>query len=608
MKQIIWSYWNHESLDFLRRWGDANDSIFTFGEWLPQWYERLHGEELIKKAAEMGINTIYTHFFKGFGLVHEHDDMEKTRELVKIAHKYGIEVIGYVQLGSLVYETLIDEVPNLKDWIARNEKGEPIVYGTQYYRERPCLENRELIAYYKKLFHYGIEHVGLDGFYFDGSSARECYCEKCVKAFREYLTEHIKNPREVVGLNNFNNVRIPPQIDSRPDEIHDVPTIYRGRFRHYQLFKAEKELFDYIREIGGKYVCQNPGYLRRNFVTQSNPQLYPQSGNLVLAENQRFIARKNDNNVTNVLAYKVAERFGYKMLDSTWLREEKPSGGVRFGIPKEKYEIDRFLAQGMIYGGISGTPWFVRSTKTGSEVIIDDENHFQAAKNAFNYFKENEKIYDSTSISQVKLLYNTDTFYGYVEKSYEFFQSKADWLNDNNVPFVVITDEEIDETKLGDVIVIPDYKSASTAQYEKLKAASERGVKILLFGQYGICNENGKERDRNSKIRNLKELDNVIKELPEDVKIKTDARNTLTEIRRNANNNVTLHLLRIENENTLPFTNVEFKNLYLKKDVKPVIYSLDEDCKLESCEITDDKVCLKIRNLTTMITVEFVEQ
>ena len=28
-------------------------SVFTIGKWLPQWYERLHGEDLIAKAAKL---------------------------------------------------------------------------------------------------------------------------------------------------------------------------------------------------------------------------------------------------------------------------------------------------------------------------------------------------------------------------------------------------------------------------------------------------------------------------------------------------------------------------------------------------------------------------
>ncbi|MBE5752317.1 MAG: hypothetical protein E7357_07895 [Clostridiales bacterium] len=611
MKQIIWSNWNHEPIDHLRRLGESRISIFTLGEWLPEWYERLHGEELIKKAAEMGVNTIYTHFFKGFGLIHEYDDMEKMREFVKIAHKYGVEVIGYIQLGTLNYETLLDEIPNLQEWITRDEYGKPLTYGEHYYRWRPCLESKEFIEYYKKVLLYGLEHVGLDGFHFDGARARECYCDKCLKAFREYLTEHIKNPRELVGLKHFNHVQIPPlseDWDKKPDEIHDVLALYRGRFRHYQLHKAETELFDFIKANGGKYVLHNPGMLRDDFVGYCDPALNPKSCDFVFAENNKFIVRQNDKNVNQVLAYKVAERFGFKLFDAPWLHVgKKRMGDSDVVIPNEKPIIDRFLAQGMIYGGISGAPWFVRSKKTGSVVAMDDENHFHVVKHAFDYFKENGELYHAKSIAKVKLLYCTDTFYGFIKSSYMYFQSKAMWLSDNNVPYVLITDDEIDQTEEGDVIILPDYKYASNAQYDKLKKASERGVRILMLGEYGLCTENGKERDHKNKIRNLEGLQGVITDLPEDVKFKTTSENTLVDIKRNEKGNVTLHVLRIDNEGTLPSVGIDFKNVYVDTRAKPVAYSIDGDCSIKSYEITDEKVHIELKNLTTMVSIEFVK-
>ena len=96
----VWTYWNHEPADHLRRMSYSAPSVFTLGEWLPEWYERLHGEELIGKAASLGVDTVYCHFFKGFGLKHEHDEMERTREFAKIAHSRGVKVLGYCQMNS----------------------------------------------------------------------------------------------------------------------------------------------------------------------------------------------------------------------------------------------------------------------------------------------------------------------------------------------------------------------------------------------------------------------------------------------------------------------------------------------------------------------------
>ena len=82
---VVWSYWNHEPADHLRRMSYCRATIFSIGDWLPQWYGRLHGEELVSHAAELGVNTVYCHYFKGFGLVHERAEMERTRQFAEIA-------------------------------------------------------------------------------------------------------------------------------------------------------------------------------------------------------------------------------------------------------------------------------------------------------------------------------------------------------------------------------------------------------------------------------------------------------------------------------------------------------------------------------------------
>ena len=62
-KPVVWSYWNHEPADHLRRMSYCRATIFSLGDWLPRWYDRLHGEELVSKAAELGVNMVYCHYF-----------------------------------------------------------------------------------------------------------------------------------------------------------------------------------------------------------------------------------------------------------------------------------------------------------------------------------------------------------------------------------------------------------------------------------------------------------------------------------------------------------------------------------------------------------------
>ena len=599
---VIWSNWNHEPMDHLLRMGDSHVSVFTLGEWLPQWYGRLYGEELIAKAAGMGINTVYTHFFKGFGLVHEHDEMEGMREFVQIAHRYGVRVIGYCQLGSLYYETMLDEVPELEDWAARDEAGGYLYYANarqHYYRWRPCLENPDFLAYFKRVIAYGAEHVGLDGFHFDNSQVRECYCPRCQAAFRAYLTENVPNPRELCGLAHFNHVRIPPMLEN--EEVHDPLCLWRARFRHAQLARAQKEIFDYVKTFG-KDVLHNPGLLRPDFSKSGDPALTPASCDFTFAENDRFIRVEDGKTITQILSFKLGQRFGFRLFDAPWMHKDGQTI-----IPQDADTIARFLAQGMIYGGITGAPWFVRSRKTGDRVILDDPVQYDTAKRAFDYFKAHEALYTGTAAPRARLLYAVDTFYGWPAGGYASFKAAAALLEDSAVPYAVITCDDLKSLAPGETVVLPDMRFASAAQYACLADAARRGVRLVKRGEYGLCNETGKERDHADPIRNLRALPNVFTALPEDLRIPvepSDGRPILTETTVCAGGRLVLHLLRPDNTRPADAA-VKLWDARIRPGMEVKLYSMDEGCALTGCEVTEGEARLRITGLHTMASVAF---
>ena len=423
---IVWTYWNHEPADHLRRM-TSPPSVFTVGKWLPEWYERLHGEELIAKAAGIGVNTVYCHFFKGFGLEHERAEMLRTKEFAQKAHKHGVKVLGYCQLDSLYYESMLGEVPSLEKWVARRRDGGIATYADCYYRWSPCIESREFVEYLKQVIRYGIEEIGLDGFHFDNSYARDCYCSRCQQAFREWLTKNIPNPRESCGLADFRHVRIPPMLksDYSGDEMHDVLMIWRQKFRHSRQAVFHKEIFDYVKTFGkDKLTLHNPAFGRSDFELRGlDVALSPESCDFMMAENFRFIrAEANGRLVTQTAAYKLGRRFGFKVFDSTWLKLADIEGAnLHTDIPRKEAEILRFYAEGMIYGNIVGCPWLVRTTKKSDEVILDDPLQLSLAKQAFSFYKKNkERLYDTIPVSKVRVLYATDNFYGWHRESKGF--------------------------------------------------------------------------------------------------------------------------------------------------------------------------------------------
>ena len=176
---------HHEPLIFRRRAGSA--SVHEAERFA---YE--HSEEVVTRLKARGITWIRTHFFKGFGLAAEAEEMELSRNFIALCHRHGIKAEIYTQWGTLQYETFLAEVPEMKDWAALDRHGEPytIHYGHQDYRWIPCASRNGYWKYYEKVLQAGLDS-GADGFGFDNVENPMlpdiCYCPECQRGFVRFL-------------------------------------------------------------------------------------------------------------------------------------------------------------------------------------------------------------------------------------------------------------------------------------------------------------------------------------------------------------------------------------------------------------------------------------
>ena len=613
----IWSYWNHEPADHLRRMSYTKPSVFTVGEWMPQWCERLHCEELIAKAASLGVDTVYCHFFKGFGLKHEHDEIERTKAFAKIARSHGVKVLGYCQLNSLYYEALLGEAPDLEKWTARNIDGSVGLYGSHYYRWAPCVESREFIDYLKKVIRYGMEDVGLDGFHFDNSYPRDCHCERCQAAFRAWLAENVPDPREACGLADFRHVRIPPKYDpqSAGPEMHDPMQIWRQKFRHAQIARFHKEMFDYVKSFGAdKLVLHNPAFGRGRFDTTGvDVAMQPGSCDFMMAENGRFIREEPDGRfVTQTATYKLGRRFGFRVFNSSWPTvREVDWMEPHVGIPRDADSIMRFCAEGMIYGDIAGCPWLVRSTKKGNEVILDDPLQTELAGRVFKFYKANrERLFDTLPSARTHLLYATDTFYGWSGSpgGYVSFLDAVEKLNREAVPHVIADEGDIAALKRGDLLVLPDIRFLSRRLYDAIADAGRRDVKILALGAAGLYDENGRERAKGDPVIGLSEVENTVADVPPEFKIETSERGIMAEMQVNKRGELVLHLLRPGNTSTIPELRVAIGDMagWRVFAPPPELFSIECDCSLaDARRDAAGRIALAIRDFRTTCSIVF---
>ena len=527
-KPVIWSYWNHEPIYHLKRMGNDGGTVFSIGEWVDEWYDRIHSEELIKKGAELGINTIYTHFYKGSGILFEKEEMDRTKELTKIAHKYGIKVLGYMSMGSIYTENITKERPDVEEMLVvdMNGKYHPTL-GNQYYRPRPCYNSDKYLEHLKSVIKYGIEEIGLDGFHFDNAAMVYCYCENCQRKFREFLKENFKNPYEVMGIKDFDNVKIPcydhPNYSADIHEIcpkgniHDVLFMWYFRFLRKTVADFHKNCFDYVKEVsdGKAKVLHNPGFPRAGVFVDAtrqsrtigyDPGGTPDSCDYVFVENAGgYFGKRYGRSSGQTLAYKHGERFGYKVFDTSWASQN----GKRHQFPAKPSVVLGTIMQGAIYGGIVGSPWTVRTMGEGDEVAIDTPYLKDALKDSFDYFNKNYNIFDAKSYNNLKVLFNYDN-YVCAEGAIDEVFNLPNFLTENGVRYSIITEEEIKNLKEGDTIVLPKILYCKDSMYHDLKEVSKKGVKIIATEGFGHYNENTKARSSDNEILNLQGIEGAV--------------------------------------------------------------------------------------------------
>jgi hypothetical protein len=244
---------SHEPFIFVvRRGGQRLDSR--------KQYEGAQSEEVIRRLHGQGVEVFHTHLYKGFGMAAEMPEMEDTKRVTAIAHRYGMKVDTYIQWNTMMYETFFAEEPRAQGWVQRDAAGQPIMltYGFQQsYRYRPCFANQEYLDYLKKIVRYAVEEVKTDFIHFDNfdlnAEPESCHCNVCTTRFRERLrTKYSPEQRkERFGFENVDFVNPPLWNESnRPARMQII------------FDPAFQEWVDYRCQIMAGALAQMGAYIR----------------------------------------------------------------------------------------------------------------------------------------------------------------------------------------------------------------------------------------------------------------------------------------------------------------------------------------------------------
>ena len=227
-------------------------------------YEAEHSLETIQALKKAGVNMMLTHFYKGMGLELEKWDLQYTRKLCERARDNGMYVGAYI--GSTLFsETLYNEIPDSRNWVQLNNRGEPVIYSDQYFRERADFTVQGYRDHIKKVVASAITDYGMDLIHFDNFYTmfplEAGYTEHVQQLFRQYLADKYGKEQlwERLGLTDVSLIG-PPKLSRRPMQPVSDPLVQEWvMFRVEALTGFVRELSEHIRSLNPETVVEfNP--------------------------------------------------------------------------------------------------------------------------------------------------------------------------------------------------------------------------------------------------------------------------------------------------------------------------------------------------------------
>ncbi len=230
--------------------------------WAQQEYDRGHTEEAVVKLKELGVTLAILHFYKGFGLEAEKQQLEDAKQLASLCKKHGIRVGVYVG-STICYETFLAEVPEAEAWLVPNYRGNPATYpGTQVFRRRVYFKHPGFIKYMKRVVRIAIEDLHADLIHFDNTSMRArrdvFFHPLAIQDFRTFLQKKYTPEERKLRFGFAEMAHVQPIDYDKPLKTIDDPMYQEWTdFRCQQLADFYGEMTQYIHSLDPEVAVDN---------------------------------------------------------------------------------------------------------------------------------------------------------------------------------------------------------------------------------------------------------------------------------------------------------------------------------------------------------------
>jgi hypothetical protein len=446
----------------------------------PVWQENdyvvEHTDEAVKKLSDMGITMATIHFYKGFGLEAEKDQLEDAKKLASLCRKYGIKVAVYV--GSTVaYETFLLEKPEAQEWFVPDYLGQPVRYGgTHTFRKRVYFMHPGYIEYMKRVLRIAIEDLKVDLIHFDNTSMQAqppiFFHPLAIENFRTYLRDKY-SPEMLKKRLGFSDVKYVEQ----PKYNQPLSTIDDPLFQEWTDFRCQ-QLADYY-EIMEKYIRG----LNPEVAVENNPHLGISGTNTMwdqgvdypkLLSHLDYVCTEegghgnesslNDEGVliSKIRTFKMARTLNNRIFTAT--------GGRKL----EMAEAMAYNSQGM--GSVG-------SFFAADELQEDQINYIKFFHKNFDYYRNVVNAADLAILhSYATMAFNNDRPY---QSTFLFEQA----LIQEKIPFDIIFDDNLKNLSKYKVLVLADQECLSDEKLDLIRAFVNQGGGLVATEHSSLLTE-----------------------------------------------------------------------------------------------------------------------
>ncbi len=495
-----WTFGNHEPISMYRRIGKhSTGGIDGNALWLEEWHRWFDSEASTQLMQDLGLNMLHCRFYKGMGWKFESRDFPNVKRFVENCHTHNIRVLAYVQISTLYYETLLDEIPELADWGAKDENGKQRFLSDWYYRWLPCINAPGFEPYLKKVITIALAEGDFDGIMFDNADIQICYCPRCAALFREYLAKE-PNPEQRFGIPTVAHV-LPPPPPQRPfGEIQDPLYQEWTRFRCERVTAFYRRLYLHAKSCKpSAIVSANIANIRRanmaGKVALNVPDLVncfdlfvSQSGNAPKVADGCIINR--------VREMKLA-----KALHTPILALCDNDGGM-----SAEAEAQYFLPlmEDIVFGGIP----------TDRTIIKPDRERVPQQLVAFrrpllklfnDTVSTNHDSFAAASYAPLGVLYSSESVQ-FSEQAYRAILVAEEILLRNHLPYALLPTEADHPLTIPadcEVLLVCDQRCLSEAEVAALVQFAKRGGRLIVTGESGAYDPSYRQRRENPLVNGL---------------------------------------------------------------------------------------------------------